>query len=64
LEGAEKMIYKTGGRYILVCDICGTEEDETFYDFYDAVEYKKVSGWKSQKHQGEWEDVCLECQEV
>jgi len=64
LEGAEKMIYKIGGKYILACDICGTEEDETFYDFYDAVEYKKENGWKSQKHQGEWEDVCPECQEV
>lgn len=57
------MIYKIGGRYILACDICGTEEDETFYDFYDAVEYKKENGWKSQKHKGEWEDVCPECQE-
>jgi Fe2+ or Zn2+ uptake regulation protein len=64
LEGAEAMICKIGDRYILVCDICGTEEDETFYDFYDTVEYKKENGWKSQKHQGEWEDVCPECQEV
>ena len=58
------MIYKIGGRYILACDICGTEEDETFYDFYDAVEYKKDKAWKSQKHKGEGEDVCPECQEV
>jgi len=55
------MICKIGDRYILVCDICGTEDDETFYDFYDAVERKKVNGWKSQKYRGEWEDVCPEC---
>jgi len=61
VEGAEAMICKIGDRYILVCDICGTEDDETFYDFYDAVEHKKVNGWKSQKHKGEWEDVCPEC---
>ncbi len=35
------MICKIEDRYILVCDICGTEDDETFYDFYDAVEHKK-----------------------
>jgi len=59
----EAMIYKTGDRYILVCDICGIEDDETFYDFYDAVEHKKANGWKSQKYRGEWEDVCPECQQ-
>lgn len=58
-----KMICKIGDRYILVCDICGTEDDETFYDFYDAVEHKKVNGWKSQKYRDEWEDVCPECQQ-
>ena len=57
------MIDKIDGRYYLCCDICGEEVDEGFYDFYDAVEYKKENGWKSQKHRGEWEDVCPECQE-
>ena len=51
------------GRYYLVCDVCGKEEDKTFRDFQDAVDYKKESGWKSQKYRGEWEDVCPECQE-
>ena len=65
MEGAqEAMICKIGDRYILACDICGTEDNKTFYDFYDAVEYKKENGWKSQKYKGEWEDVCPECQEV
>ncbi len=52
------------GVYSLTCDICGSEADETFFEFYDAVEYKKQNGWRSQKHRGEWEDVCPECQEL
>ena len=64
MEGAEAMICKIGDRYILVCDICEIEDDETFYDFYDAVEHKKVNGWKSQKYRSEWKDVCLECQKA
>jgi hypothetical protein len=52
------------GVYSLTCDICGSEADETFFEFYDAVEYKKQNGWRSQKYRGEWEDVCPECQEL
>ena len=57
------MIDKQSGRYHLICDICGEEAEEDFDDFYDAVEYKKAEGWKSQKRNGQWEDVCLDCQE-
>ena len=57
------MIDKQSGRYHLACDVCGEEIDETFDDFYDAVQHKKDNGWKSQKVNGEWEDVCPECQE-
>jgi hypothetical protein len=57
------MIDKQGGQYYLICDICGEEADEAFDDFYDAVQYKKDNGWKSQKRNGQWEDVCPDCQE-
>jgi len=57
------MINKFGDIYILNCDICGEEALEIFDDFYDTVQYKKDNGWKSQKRNGEWEDVCPECQE-
>ena len=57
------MICKSFGFCSLTCDVCGEEADETFDDFYDAVEYKKNEGWKSQKRNGEWEDVCPDCQE-
>jgi len=56
------MIEKDGGMYILICDICGEEANETFFDFYDAVQFKRENGWKSQKYNDEWEDVCPECQ--
>lgn len=55
------MIEKIDGRYCLICDICYEKAEKDFDDFYDAVEYKKENGWKSQKHKGEWEDVCPEC---
>lgn len=58
------MIERSDGQYILYCDICGEEADEDFFDFHDAVDYKKDNNWKSQKHKGEWEDVCPECQEA
>jgi Fe2+ or Zn2+ uptake regulation protein len=51
------------GLYTLTCDLCGEEAFETFEEFHEAVQYKKDEGWKSQKHKGEWEDVCPECQE-
>mgnify|MGYP001119304098 CR=1 FL=1 len=59
------MIDKSGGIYNLICDICGGEAEESFFEFYDAVNYKKREGWKSQKDKdGAWEDVCPECQEL
>lgn len=48
--------------FVLLCDVCGEEENEQFDDFYDAVEYKKSEGWKSQRVNGEWLDICPECQ--
>ena len=57
------MINKFGKSYILSCDICQEEAEETFYDFYDAVKFKRDNGWKSQKDEnGEWMDICPECQ--
>lgn len=56
-------IEKEGGSYSLYCDICGEKADKTFFEFQNAVDYKKSNGWKSQRHNGEWEDVCPECQE-
>jgi hypothetical protein len=55
-------IEKEGKKYCLYCDICGEEAEERFFGFYEAVQYKKQNGWKSQKSNDEWEDVCPECQ--
>jgi len=57
------MISNFSGLYALTCDICGEDAPETFDDFYDAVQYKKDEGWKSLKNNGDWEDVCPDCQE-
>jgi hypothetical protein len=46
----------------LTCDICGKGEK---FDYFDhALEYKKDLGWISEKYNGEWQDICPECQEV
>lgn len=55
------MIEKRGAGFVVICDICGRESEEVFCDFYEAVDYKKESGWKSQKYKGDWEDVCPDC---
>lgn len=44
------------------CDGCGDMLDDE-YDFYDAVQAKKIAGWQSKKMYGEWYDYCPECQE-
>lgn len=54
-------IEKFAGFYSLICDNCGKELDEQFYDFYDAIEAKKENGWKSRKVHGNWEDWCEKC---
>ena len=47
--------------YWLTCDNCGEDFDLETFD--DAVDYKKENGWLSEKYNGEWQDICPECQE-
>jgi len=54
-------IERFGDIYTPTCDLCGEELPGEF-DFYDAVEAKKTEGWKSRKINGEWQDICCECQ--
>ncbi len=58
------MISKRGTVYRLVCDVCRQEVNETFCEFDDAAQYKKNNYWKSQRRNGEWEDICPYCQEM
>lgn len=59
------MINKFGKIYTLSCDICQEEVNETFFDFYEAVNFKKDNGWKSKKDENnEWIDVCPECEAI
>lgn len=54
-------IESNGGIHTPICDLCG-EELPSEFDFYDAVDAKKREGWKSMKVDGEWQDICCECQ--
>jgi hypothetical protein len=29
----------------------------------EAIDYKKENDWRSRKVNGEWQDICPECQE-
>jgi len=51
-----------GGGYALVCDVCW-EVPYSSDDFNDVVDHKKENGWKSRKADGEWIDVCPDCQD-
>lgn len=44
-----------------VCDLCEARLPGEF-SFHDAVQAKKDAGWISRKVNGEWEDVCPDCQ--
>lgn len=58
------MIDRQGGFFHLTCDVCQQEAGEAFFEFDEAVQHKKDNGWRSQRRNGEWEDVCPECQEA
>ena len=64
------MIDEHGDNYFfLSCDICGIAEAGPFYDFYEAVRYKKDNPgeWTSwrfydrRKKMEVWKDICSAC---
>lgn len=57
------MIERINGLYTVMCDVCGEESDWRFMTFNEAVDCKRTEGWTKQMRNGEWEDVCPECQE-
>ena len=60
LRRDEMAIYKEYGKYTLYCDRC----DKKFTgcdSFQDAVDLKRIEGWKSIKEDGIWRDLCREC---
>ena len=57
------MIEKEYGEYILICDVCGdATAGEGWQTFQEAVQHKRDNGWRWRKIDGEWEDICPECQ--
>ena len=55
------MIEQEYGKFSLVCSICNTTYIPGFETFQDAVDYAKENGWKIEKENGQWEDICPEC---
>ena len=56
------MYYGNVKTYIPICDCCGIELDEE-YTFNVAVDAMKADGWKIIKKDGEWQNICPDCQE-
>ena len=56
------MIERNGSTFYLTCDMC-EESPPGFYEFHEAVNYKKREGWKSKRYGEDWVDVCPECAE-
>jgi hypothetical protein len=52
--------YENDG-YELICDICNAEADVMFDSWNEAVEARKDLGWRSEKSNGKWRDVCKCC---
>jgi len=48
------------GLHIPTCDGCG-EELAAEYDFYDAVNAKKIAGWYRIEEDWDWQDYCPTC---
>ena len=56
------MINKEYGVYQCICDVCGHGGEE--YDTLDmCVEMKHNNDFVSKKVNGEWLDLCFECEE-
>ena len=49
--------------YIPTCDICG-EQLQPQYEWDDVFEVMKDSGWNAKKINGEWINLCEDCQKV
>ena len=58
------MIEKEYGHYIVACDVCVNEMDSTFETWQDAKDGMQSEGYKRINVDGQWVDVCAECQEV
>ena len=57
------MIEKEYGHYIVACDVCTNEMDATFDTWDEAKDGMKSEGYKRLNIDGNWVDVCPECQE-
>lgn len=60
-KGRYLMISIDKGMFYLSCDVCGDIAEPAFETFDEAVDYKVDEGWKSQRRDSEWEDVCSDC---
>jgi hypothetical protein len=51
------MIEPNGGKFYLICDVCGSEKGP-FKDFQEAT---ADEGWVKQKEKWGWGNYCPEC---
>lgn len=56
-------IMRAGNFFELICDVCGEECGEQFYNFQEAVDHKKANNWQAKKYGTDWVDSCPDCQD-
>lgn len=56
------MIDKEHGEFFLVCDVCEETRGQSCDTWQDAVDSKKEQHWISRNVDGEWQDICPDCQ--
>ena len=54
-------IEREGREFYVNCDFCSNDICD-YNSFQEAVEGKKVNGWKNVNIKGEWFDKCPVCQ--
>ncbi len=58
------MISKMYGEFLIICDVCGENDDwKAFPTFQDAVDSAQDGGWRVIKQAGEWANICPGCTE-
>jgi hypothetical protein len=62
--------FRASGYFTLSCDICHKQVSESFYGIQEVIDYTNNNGWINKKHKGnwgdkrngQWENICPDCQ--
>lgn len=58
------MIEKEFNYWVVWCDNCETPIEQEFLTYKEALDSSKEEGWRSTRIDGNWANLCPECQEM